>query len=482
MLGKLTRSPSPTAGAQHHPPPSAPPQQFQTRQVQPQRQSNENSWAGGQQQPGPHSRSAHTESMARHASQSLPPGAQRLQGRGSPPTIPPEISSKQLPQAPGPQQQPPQQQFMTRQSSEATIKPPQQSQQPQYESVPIPTGYGHLQGEYDAGQGQFFHQSPLQQGNRHEYPSVDPRGGGRVSIDRHSLQVSESQLSIDRRTISPNLSRQGTQASQHTYGTARSLSPPISDGPRSMTPVSETGQFGRQSLREGSLLGHQTPVHLSPGPSVREEPEPDSQRYQQLLPLPQSISQVQNATDGYERSPSPQSVPLPVSPPHLQPPFSPPPVQVRSEALTSLVVEESIKSPSPPPPPPPKEEIERQPAPVKGEIMQKGKQATSFYDSESPGNTETPNTRVASPVPPPSASATTLSPAPATEDKTAAPTQKDEDTEKEAVDFSTEKIAVNLDLYGPGSKKNGEESEDDYVMSSTSYPGQAWEPSYYGWS
>lgn len=89
--------------------------------------------------------------------------------------------------------------------------------------------------------------------------------------------------------------------------------------------------------------------------------------------------------------------------------------------------------------------------------------------------TDTPNTKVISPIPQ-STPATILSPVPDTKDK-----QKDELMEKEAVDFSTEKIAVNLDLHGPGSKKN-EDGEDDYVMSSTSYPGQAWEPSYYGWS
>lgn len=100
----------------------------------------------------------------------------------------------------------------------------------------------------------------------------------------------------------------------------------------------------------------------------------------------------------------------------------------------------------------------------------------TFYDSGSPENTDTPNTKVASLVPQP-APTTTLSLSSATEEK-----QKGQGTEKEIVDFSTEKIAVNLDLYGPGSKKNGEDSEDDYVMSSTSYPGQAWEPSYYGWS
>lgn len=449
MLGKLTRSPSPTAGTQHKPPPPQPsPQQLQPRHVQSQRQSSENSWMGGQQQPRPQNQNVYTENMVHHTSQSLSPGAPGLQG--SPPAASPGIPSNHLPQV-SPQKQPSQQQFLTRHSSAATIQPTQQSNQPQYESVPIPTGYGRLQGEYDARQGQFFHQPPLQHGSRQESSNV---GGGRESIDRHPSQVSENRPSIDNRTIGPELSRQGTQAS-HMHETTRSLSPAISDGPpRSMTPASETGQFGRQqSLREGSLLGHQTPIHLSPRSSIREGQGQDNQRYQQPLPLPQSIAQVQNGGNEYERVPSPSSVPLPISPPNLHPPF-PPPAQVRSETLTSLAVEEMR------PPPPPKEEIQRQPASMKNGNM----------------NTDTPNTNVISPIPQ-STPATILSSVPTTKDK-----QKDEGMEKEAVDFSTEKIAVNLDLHGPGSRKNGEDSEDDYVMSSTSYPGQAWEPSYYGWS
>lgn len=451
MLGKLTKSPSPTPGTQFQPPSQPSPQV----QLQLQQQSSENSWTGRQQQPRLHNQSAYIENTVRHASQSLPPGAPGLQGRGSPPAISPDFPSKQLPQAMS------QQQFLAQQSSTATVQPPRQSQQPQYESVPIPAGYGRLQGEYDAGQGQFFHQPTLQQGNRQEYSNLDPR---QASIGRQS----ENRLSMDRRTISPDLSRQGTQASR-THETTRSLSPPISDGPsRSMTPASESGQFGRrQSLREGSLLGHQTPVR---GPSIREGQGQDSQRYQQPLPLPQSIAQVQSGVNEYERSPSPRSVPLPISPPHLHPPFPPPPVQVRSEAPIGLVMETTE---SPPPPPPPKEEI-RQSTPM-NENMQKQKQTKPPNGS---GSTENIDTSLPSAPP-----AMVLSLVPATGDTPPPPpTQKDEDMEKEAVDFSTEKIAVNLDLYGPGSKRNGNDSEDEYIMSPTAYPGQAWEPSYYGWS
>lgn len=426
MLGKLTRSPSPTPGTQYQPPPQPSPQ------AQLQQQSSENSWTGRQQQPRPHNQSAYTESMVRHVSQSLPPGAPGSQGRGSPPVIPPDIPM-------------PHQQFLTQKSPTTTVQPLQQSQQPQYESVPIPTGYGRLQGEYNA---------------RQEYSNVDPR---QASIGRQS----ENRLSMDRRTISPDLSRQGTQASR-THETTRSLSPPISDGPsRSMTPASETGQFGRQqSLREGSLLGHQTPVR---GPSIREGQGQDNQRYQQPLSLPQSIAQAQNGSNEYERSPSPRSVPLPISPPNLHPPFPPPPIQVRSEAPMGLVMETTES----PPPLPPKEEI-GQPAPM-NENMQKEKQTKPPHGSGSTENTNTPL---------PSAPPVIISSlVPATRDTPPPlPMQKDEDMEKEAVDFSTEKIAVNLDLYGPGSKRNGNDSEDEYVMSPTAYPGQAWEPSYYGWS
>lgn len=463
MLGKLTRSPSPTAGTQYQPPSQPSPQ---PPQVQSQRQSSENSWTGRQQQSRPHNQS---ENMVRHTSQSLSPGAQGLQGRVSPPAVPPKVPSKQAPQVMS------QQQSLTRQSSGATIQPIQQSQQPQqpqYESVPIPTGYGRLQGEYDAGQGQFFHQPTLQQGSRQNYSNVDPRGGGQVAIGGRASQMSENRLSMDRHTTSPDLSRQGTQTSR-IHETTRSLSPATSDGPpRSMTPASESGQFGRQqSLREGGLPDHQTLVHLSPRPSIREGQGQDSQRHQQPLPFPQSISQVQNSVNEYERSPSPRSVPLPVSPPHLHPPFPPPPIQVRSETLASPVLD-TAKSP---PPPPPKEEIER----PMNESTQKGKQTKSFYGSGSPENTDTPDARVALPSTPVMIS----SPAPATRgNPPPPPTQKDKDMGKEVVDFSTEKIAVNLDLHGPGSKKNGDDSEDEYIMSPTAYPGQAWEPSYYGWS
>lgn len=113
------------------------------------------------------------------------------------------------------------------------------------------------------------------------------------------------------------------------------------------------------------------------------------------------------------------------------------------------------------------------------ENMQKGKQTKSFYGSGSPENTDTPDASVALPSTPVMIS----SPAPATRgNPPPPPTQEDKDMGKEVVDFSTEKIAVNLDLHGPGSKKNGDDSEDEYVMSPTAYPGQAWEPSYYGWS
>lgn len=140
---------------------------------------------------------------------------------------------------------------------------------------------------------------------------------------------------------------------------------------------------------------------------------------------------------------------------------------------------EATKSP---PPPPPKEEIEEQSTPM-NENMQRGKQTRLFYDSGSPENTDTPNARVALHAPLPSTPVMISSPAPAIGDNPPPPlTQKDKDMGKEVVDFSTEKIAVNLDLHGPGSKKNGDDSEDEYVMSPTAYPGQAWEPSYYGWS
>lgn len=126
-----------------------------------------------------------------------------------------------------------------------------------------------------------------------------------------------------------------------------------------------------------------------------------------------------------------------------------------------------------PPTPPPKEEI-GQSTPM-NENIQKEKRTIPPHGFGSTENTDTPL---------PSAPPVIISPlVPATGDTPPPqPTQGDEDMGKEAVDFSTEKIAVNLDLYGPGSKRNGNDSEDEYVMSPTAYPGQAWEPSYYGWS
>lgn len=162
---------------------------------------------------------------------------------------------------------------------------------------------------------------------------------------------------------------------------------------------------------------------------------------------------------------------------------------MRPETPTNIPVEDTMpRIQEQSPPRPPKVELERQQTPIEDGGKGKGKETASFYDS---GSSKQPNsglnTRVESPVPPPSGPVKDLSPHPAVEEKTLPPppVQKQEQvgTEKEAVDFSTEKIAVNLDLYGPSTKKNdGEESEDEYVMSSTAYPGQAWEPSYYGWS
>jgi hypothetical protein len=142
-----------------------------------------------------------------------------------------------------------------------------------------------------------------------------------------------------------------------------------------------------------------------------------------------------------------------------------------------------VKTPSPPTPPP-KVEIER---PTEDESKQKGKEITSIYDSGSLANAT--NMRTVSPIPPPSDPVKAPSLPLATEENSEVPVlppaqeQKQGDTEKEAVDFSTEKIAVNLDLHGPSARGSGaEENEDDYVMSPTAYPGQAWEPSYYGWT
>lgn len=93
----------------------------------------------------------------------------------------------------------------------------------------------------------------------------------------------------------------------------------------------------------------------------------------------------------------------------------------------------------------------------------------TFYDSGS-SRVESP---VVTPVTAPSAT------------PSATPPTKETETE-EPYDFSTEKIAVNLDLHGESSKttkkKDGNESEDEIVMSATAYPGQAWDPSYYGWN
>jgi len=48
------------------------------------------------------------------------------------------------------------------------------------------------------------------------------------------------------------------------------------------------------------------------------------------------------------------------------------------------------------------------------------------------------------------------------------------------VDYSQEKIAVQdgVEIEPPA---RGDDSEDMPVMSATAYPGQEWDPSYYGW-
>jgi len=48
------------------------------------------------------------------------------------------------------------------------------------------------------------------------------------------------------------------------------------------------------------------------------------------------------------------------------------------------------------------------------------------------------------------------------------------------VDYSQEKIAVQ-DGVEIEPQARGDDSEDVPVMSATAYPGQEWDPSYYGW-
>ncbi|KAI5849295.1 hypothetical protein DFP73DRAFT_540096 [Morchella snyderi] len=328
-----------------------------------------------------------------------------------------------------------------------THAPPLQQGQPQYAPVPIPQGYARPQGEY-AYQQQHLQQA---QGHRQESTNIDPRTGQSPSINisnispsinRNPSQVS-SQISdirtLDSRNISPNLSRAGTQASR-TYETTRSLSP-----------NSEVGtQYGRRpSVREGDISEHPS----SSQPSIKEgEAQNDSQRYQQPLPLPQSVAQVKNSGSDHEISP--RSTPLPVSPPPTSTPFGPPPTQI----------EERSKAVSPTPPPHPPKVVENNLPET--EKMSPHDAGPSRQPGDTTGLRDSPPAFVGA------------SHASANENT---PTLAHRETEEE-YDFSTEKIAVNLDLHGETSKpfkKVGTEDEEEYTMSATAYPGQEWYPSYY---
>jgi len=48
------------------------------------------------------------------------------------------------------------------------------------------------------------------------------------------------------------------------------------------------------------------------------------------------------------------------------------------------------------------------------------------------------------------------------------------------MDYSQEKIALQdgVEVEPPA---RGNDSDDEPVMSATAYPGQEWDPSYYGW-
>ena len=49
------------------------------------------------------------------------------------------------------------------------------------------------------------------------------------------------------------------------------------------------------------------------------------------------------------------------------------------------------------------------------------------------------------------------------------------------VDFSQEKIAIQDGVEIEPPPRGDDDSEDVPVMSATAYPGQEWDPSYYGW-
>lgn len=526
MLGKLSKSPgpSPKQQQQRQRPPlqqqQSAPQRFPQQQGPPPPQHRQSQPVGPRPGVGPQGQSPYPSANAYYNPQQPPPRQQRPQ----PPQGPPE-------QLDGPREQLAHPRGLVGQASppqiiktlEPVSQPPldqQQplpkpnSQEPRYDPVPIPTGYGRLQGEFysprNSGQSGLAHQQPRPP--QSQFPpsqSLEPSQGSPVTLGQQSYsqehsdrggdmhrnsQGREHRLSVDYRhspdlshrgsgnhgtppppSLSPQLSRQGTQAS-HT----RSASPQISNVDAHsvrnahMSSVSEnpTGAASVSSAQdpppssEGDRLttGYVSPPHISPQSSMR-----GSNRY--ASPPPSQAS----------HTPPPQLAYPVASPLGLQ--------QAMNEMEYEITRRSPATQPMAPPPVPSKQPATPPPAsssPAISQAVKPSSPAPPISSSISVGNPRSPSL-------PPTAAPTDMGKATGTfyaEDSTSSSSKAGTPTravfpEQPArnkipeVDFSQEKIAIQDGVEVEPSARG--DSDDVPVMSATAYPGQEWDPGYYGW-